>query len=130
MSKSPPKVRKQNQVNHNAEQETRAKQIAARTKAAKRPFQQWIKTCCDIQQVHEHKRVRISTLFQSYASFCVENNHDRLMSLRSKVQGLKFTANLLTRIGKKLRRRSRRVELTKDQTEVLCFPYIQLKTTK
>ena len=87
MSPPPKKRQKRAKVNPKSlesKQDTKAKLFAWRKEAAKEPFQQWLKNYCDVQKAHEHKRVQISVLFQSYSTFCLENDHERLMSLRSK----------------------------------------------
>ena len=129
MSPPPPKKRqKRAKVNPKSNQDTKAKLFAWRKEAAKEPFQQWLKNYCDVQKAHEHKRVQISVLFQSYSTFCLENDHERLMSLRSKIQELKFTANVLEYVRRKLNRKHS-VQLMKDRSDLLCFPYMKLKAT-
>jgi len=125
---SPPKKRpKRAKANPKAKQNNKAKLIAQRKAAAKEPFQLWLKNYCDVRKTHEHQRVQISVLFQSYHDFCVENDHERLMALRSKIQDLKFTANVLEFIRSKLDRKHS-VQLMKDRGDLLCLPYIQLKS--
>jgi len=118
---SPPK-----RGRHQSKATKSLKVLESRKRTAKKSFRQWLETSFDVQSAHEHERLRITDLFQRYKRYCHQNKHETLMSMRSKIKELKFTANILEYIRRKLGRK-RPVLLMKDRTDFLCFPYMQFK---